>query len=261
MEVDWLELWRELAMATSRPNNLEYKRIRRIDPNRKPTARPDPLLDLVLRDVGSQDAVIEIGPGSGRWSIPIAKVAKSVTIIEPSVNMLSALCHNVADARITNIKTMQSSWEAATVEVHDLVVCAHAMYSSPDLAAFVNKMASHARKRCYLAIRLPAYDGIIGELSLQIYGRRHDSPNAIIAYNALYSLGICANILVEDFIYHWVDSTIEEAFTRAKRHLRLESTYCHDELIRLTLTRRLTHKRNLFVWPDGMRSALLWWSP
>jgi hypothetical protein len=110
-------------------------------------------------------------------------------------------------------------------------------------------------------LRLPPHDGITGELSLSIYGERHDSPNAIIAYNALYSMGIYANVLVEDGIYHWINSTFEEAFARAKRHLRLESSAAHDELIRDTLIRRLTYKDNSYIWPDGMRSALLWWSP
>jgi hypothetical protein len=173
--------------------------------------------------------------------------------------MLSELCRRSIDATVTNIEMVHGAWETADVEIHDLAVCAHAMYSNPDFASFINKMASHTRKKCYLAIRLPAYDGVVGELSLQVYGQRHDSPNAIIAYNALYSLGICANLLVEDSVHHWVDDTLEAAFTRAKRHLRLQSVYCHDELIRSTLKRRLKRQGDLFIWPDGMRSVLLWW--
>jgi hypothetical protein len=108
---------------------------------------------------------------------------------------------------------------------------------------------------------LPPSDGIIGELSLSIYGHHHDSPNAIIAYNALYSVGIYANVLVESDIYRWADNTFEEAFARAKRHLRLQSSTTYNTLIRDTLAKRLSLLNNCYVWPDGMRSALLWWSP
>jgi hypothetical protein len=135
------------------------------------------------------------------------------------------------------------------------------MYSSPDLAFFVRKMEQHTRKTCYLAVRLLPVDGVISELHKTIYGSPHDSANAIIAYNALYSLGIYANVLVEHDIYRWTNNTLEEAFIRARRHLRLDSNHDFDGLIRDTLQKRLTPSERGFVWPDGMRSALLHWSP
>jgi hypothetical protein len=120
-------------------------------------------------------------------------------------------------------------------------------------------MEQYARKRCYLSVRLPPCDGVIGELSTSIHGHPHDSPNAIIAYNALYSLGIYANVLTEDSIQHWQNSTLEEAFARAKRHLRLENDNTYDHKIRNALQLRLKYVNGSYVWPDGMRSALLWW--
>jgi len=122
-------------------------------------------------------------------------------------------------------------------------------------------MEQHAIKRCFLSLRIPPADGILGELSLAIYGSRYDSPNAIIAYNALYSMGIYANSLIEEGISHWTNSTLEEAFTRAKRHLHLQNTTEFDNLITDTLNRRLKKTANSYVWPEGMRSALFWWTP
>ena len=92
--------------------------------------------------------------------------------------MLDVLRENIKTSQ-ENIQIIQSSWEEAYVEVYDIVVCAHAMYSSPDLALFVHKMEQHTRKTCYLAIRLPPVDGVIGELSNAIYGRLYDSANAV----------------------------------------------------------------------------------
>ncbi len=260
VKIDWLELWRELVNAASQSKSSELAR-RYETHSRKKAERPDPLLDFVLRNIDNQVALLEVGAGSGRWTISLAKIAKTVTVIEPSDAMLDMLLENIATANVNNIHILQTSWEEAVVQPHDVIVCAHAMYASPDLAAFVHKMEQYARKRCYLAMRLPPYDGIIGELSLSIYGHPHDSPNAIIAYNALYSMGIYANVLVEDGIYRWVNSTFEEAFARAKRHLHLELSAIHDALIRDTLARRLRYSNNSYIWPDGMRSALLWWSP
>jgi SAM-dependent methyltransferase len=260
MENDWLKLWRKLVLAGPPTSNSELAKTYKVHA-RKRNERPDQLLGFILREIDDETSVLDIGAGSGRWTIPLAKTAKTVTAVEPSSAMVDNLHRNITSAKLNNIQITQSSWEDAIVEPHDITVCAHAMYASPDLASFVRKMERYAIKTCYLAIRLPPFDGIIGELSLGIYGRYHDSPNAIIAYNALYSIGIYANMLVESDIYRWTDKTFEEAFARAKRHLRLQSSNTHDTLIRDTLAKRLSLLNNCYVWPDGMRSALLWWSP
>jgi len=260
METDWLKLWRELVLAGPPTSSSELAKRYKVHAGKR-NERPDKLLDFILREIDGETTVLDIGAGSGRWTIPLAKTAKTVTAVEPSNAMVDNLHRNVASAKLNNIQITQSSWEDAIVEPHDITVCAHAMYASPDLASFVRKIERYTTRTCYLAIRLPPFDGIIGELSLGIYGRHHDSPNAIIAYNALYSIGIYANMLVESDIYRWTDNTFEEAFARAKRHLRLQSSTTYDTLIRDTLAKRLSLSNNCYVWPDGMRSALLWWSP
>ena len=261
VETDWLELWRELVTAitqtTSRQSMDRYETHFR----KKTHERPDPLLDFILQDVENQSTVIDVGAGNGRWAIPIAKKAKDVTAVEPWDSRLNILRQNMATANLRNIHIVQAPWEEALVEPHDIIVCAHTASTNPEFAAFIRKMERHTKKRCYLAVSLPPRNGIIGKLSLSIYGHSYDSPNAIIAYNALYSIGIYANMLVEEDIYHWVDSTFEKAFARAKRHLRLESSAAHDKLIRDTLSHHLTYTDNLYLWPDGIRSALLWWNP
>ncbi len=260
MERNWLDLWRELVITTSHPR--DSKLVSKYETHaRRREERLDPLLDFILENINSETTIIDIGAGSGRWTIPLSKIARSVTAIEPSAAMVNMLQGNLVSARVSNVEIIQSSWEEAVVQPHDIIVCAHAMYASSDLEVFVRKVEQYARKRCYLAIRLPSADGIIGELSLSIYGHRHDSPNAIVAYNALYAMGIYANVLVESNNSQWTDTTLEQAFDRAKRHLHLGSSTTYDNLMRETLARRLSLLNNTYLWPDGMRSALLWWSP
>lgn len=268
-EVDWLGLWRELVLG--RRNQLnnddtafsfhdkERARQYEVATRRKNREKKDALLDFVRQNLGSTQTVLDIGAGTGRWTLPLAKVARRVTAVEPSAAMLGILRENAATARADNIDTVQSTWDEAAIECHDIAVCAHAMYSSPDLAAFVGKMEQYARKRCYLAMRLFPSDGIMSELARSIYGLPSDSPNFIIAYNALYSLGIYANVLVEESNYHWTNHDIESALARAKRHLHLGSNTEYDELIHRTLVRRLINDEGAYRWPDGMHSALLWW--
>ncbi|MFC1910654.1 class I SAM-dependent methyltransferase [Chloroflexota bacterium] len=258
-EIDWLELWRALIIANPHtPDSEPIKRYKTHAYQRRKS--PDPLLDFILQSIDSGTTVIDVGAGNGRWTIPVAMSARIVIAIEPDGDMIEVLRKNVKTAR-GNIQIVQSSWEEARVEIHDVVVCAHAMYSTPDFATFVRKMEQQARQTCYMAIRLPPVDGVLGELTSAIYGHPYDSANAVIAYNALYSMGIYANMLVENGINYWVNDTFEEAFIRAKRHLCLQSNSTYDGLIRDTLHKRLILSNNRYVWPDDMRSALLWWNP
>jgi 2-polyprenyl-3-methyl-5-hydroxy-6-metoxy-1,4-benzoquinol methylase len=259
LEIDWLKLWQELIVFNSTfYNEDQIKRYKKHTANKK--ERPDPLLDFMLKNVDSGMTVLDIGPGNGRWTIPLAKAVRCVTVVEPAQDMASMLRKNTRAAGV-DVKIIASSWEETVVEPHDVVVCAHAMYNSPDLALFVRKMEQNARESCYLSIRMPPVDGIIGELSRAIYGRIYDSPNAMIAINALYFLGIYPNVLVENNIHYWTNDTLEEAFIRAKKHLHLATEQTHDNLILKTLEKRLSYSNNHYTWPDGMRSALLWWKP
>jgi SAM-dependent methyltransferase len=259
-EVDWLELWRELVMRTFRPET--GRMVEKFKAHaQKRMERPDPLLDFIRKEINAQDTVVEIGPGTGRWTIPLAKTIKSVTAIEPTAAMADILRENIGNAGLDNVDIISQTWEEASLSIHDIAICAHGMYGSPDLAEFVRKMERFARKKCYMAVRLPPADGIMGDLSLNIYGSRHDSPDAVIAYNALYSMGIYANVLVENGSVNWVNATREDAFRRAKKHLHLEASGTYDEMIHSTLNRRLSFSDGVYSWPDGMRSALLWWTP
>jgi SAM-dependent methyltransferase len=260
-EIDWLELWRKLVTRKLHPKTEKLVERYKAHGQRQ-RERPDSLLDFIRKEIVAHDTAIDIGAGTGRWTIPLAQTIKSVTAVEPTSGMAEMLKENLDNSGLRNVEVLSQTWEDATPSMHDIVICAHGMYASADLAAFVRKMERYSRKKCYLAIRLPPADGILSELSLKIYGCRHDSPDAVIAYNALYTMGIHTNVMVENRMVNWVNETVEEAFIRTKRHLRIEtSETTYDDLIRSTLDSRLSFSNGVYSWPDGMRSALLWWSP
>jgi FkbM family methyltransferase len=130
VEIDWLELWRELVVANL--HTLDSAPTKRYEAHSyRKKQRPDPLLDCVVQSIDASMTILDIGAGNGRWTIPLARKAKSVTAIEPDADMLNELRENIKTGS-GNIQNIQSSWEDAEVEVHDIAVCAHAMYSSPD---------------------------------------------------------------------------------------------------------------------------------
>jgi SAM-dependent methyltransferase len=263
VETDWLTLWKELSEAFLDPGpEADEGMANRFRTQRHAkAARPDELLDVVVARTGAGASVLDVGAGTGRWTIPLARKARRVTALEPSPAMREMLRAAVTDAGLGNVGVVAGGWEDAEVAPHDVAVAAHSMYTSPDLLGFVRFMDEHAKRACYLEMRLPPADGIIGDLSLRIHGRLHDSPNAVIAYNALHAMSIRVNVLVEEDARYRVDATFEEALARTRSHLRLEEGTEHDDLIRRVLEERLTQTDAGWRWPDGKRSALLWWRP
>ena len=264
-EPDYIQLWQDLTTRghgwfSSKFDRRDKAQAYDIASQKKNLGRRDILLDFVKQQLRPEDTAIDIGAGTGRWTIPLAGVISRVTAIEPSKAMSDILMYNAEKAGVAaKINLVSETWENAVVEKHDVVACFHAMYMSADFKAFIHKIESHARKYCYLGIRHFPIDGIIQELGEKIHGNRHDSPNFIIAYNALYQMGIYANVFMEDLQQTWTDPTLEDAFARAKRHLNLVDDQSYDKLVRMTLERRLIFQDNVFRWPDSMSTALVWW--
>ncbi len=268
-EANYLEMWRELVMShrgqqfhgeRSSFNRKEKAEAYEAGTRRKNRERPDVLVEFVRDNLKPGETALDIGAGTGRWTVPLATAAARVAAVEPAGPMMDILKRNAADAGVADkIDFVPSTWEAAEVGVHDIVTCAHAMYMNPDFAGFIRKVEAHARKRCYIGIRHFPIDGIIQELNEKIYGTIHDGPNFIVAYNALYQMGIYGNVMLEALQHRWHDESIDSAFDRAKRHLRVQDTNKYDDLIRSTLERRLKLREGLYYWPDGMNSALIWW--
>jgi 2-polyprenyl-3-methyl-5-hydroxy-6-metoxy-1,4-benzoquinol methylase len=209
---DYLAMWRDLTLRGGRPSASGFDRRERAESydvasRRKNRGRRDGLLELIRANLRPEDTVVDIGAGTGRWTIPLAEAAARVTAVEPARAMSDILIRNAAETGVScKIDIVTATWEEATVGMHDIAVCFHGIYMSADLAAFVDKMEAHARRRCYLGLRHIAVDGIIQELALEIHGNRHDSPNFIVAYNALYQMGIYATFISRATVFMTVSS-------------------------------------------------------
>jgi SAM-dependent methyltransferase len=272
-DIDWKHLWQDLADKFRAPPKqggwdvadrwAKRAHSRGYNGDRRERDREDPLMRFLLARLQPDDTVLDIGAGTGRWSIPMARICKKVTALDVSSRMLEILSENAAAEKVTNINPVVGDWAVADVEPHDHVLSSHAAYISPDIVGYVRKMERSALEACYLVMRVPRHDGVIGELSLHIHGTFHDSPNFIVGYNALLQAGIAGHVIMEERgrQWHnetWHNETLDAALERAKRHLHL-STNEHDSMIMDLLKERLAFREGQYWWPDWMRSALVWW--
>lgn len=265
---NWIQFWCELSErfgATPRQGNgsVEGRWSRRArsggySEEQRKRDRDDQLMRFLLDRLEPEDTVLDIGAGIGRWSIPMAMVCRKVTALDAKPRMLEILHENATAEGVANIETILGEWYTAKVVPHEHVLSCHSVYISPDIAGYVRKMECFALKGCYMVMRVPRHDGIIGELSRRVHGTFHDSPNFIAGYNALLQMGIAGHVVMEEQGRPWHNKTLQDALSRAKRHLQLHAD-THDNMIMDILKERLVLRDGRYWWPDGMRSALVWW--
>jgi 2-polyprenyl-3-methyl-5-hydroxy-6-metoxy-1,4-benzoquinol methylase len=269
---DWNSLWRELveikeesrkgkSSKGSKEDIWAGRAVEFKEGVQRKWVRPDSSRDFILSHMDSSSTVLDIGAGTGAWSILLSQRAKHVTAVEPSPSMMKVMQESLEEQNIKNVSIVQGSWPDVLVEPHDFSLCSHAMYACPDLAAFVLKMAACTRRMCFLLLRAPSLSGVRAEAAQHIWGQPLDSPNFTIAYNILLQIGIYANVQMEDTGL-WKPRTslsLEEALTHMHRFLGLGDSDKYDAYLMDLLRRRLVWKNGRYVWPPEVRSALIYW--
>ncbi len=273
---DYARLWRQLAETKSRSWTGEKGSDPRQDPDawrdkarsyyehvQRRWVQPDSSRDLVVQWLDSHpgSTVLDIGAGPGAWTVLMAQHAREVTAVDPSAAMLEVLRENAAHAGLSNVRVIHAPWPEAEVDPVDASLCFHAMYASLDLPAFITRMIAVTRCACFLGLRVPTHDGLMAQISRRIRGHDHDSTNFQVAYNVLLQMGICANVLMEDsgLWQPWTSPNLEEALRDVKRRFGLPTHSEHDGWLTDLLRDNLTLQDGTYVWPRGVRSALVYW--
>jgi peptidoglycan-N-acetylglucosamine deacetylase len=90
------------------------------------------------------ERVLEVGAGTGIFTIPIARHCREVTAVDISRNMLVELERKAAEEGITNIRTILCNVEKSEIEGTFSVICAFvSLEYMSDLSRLLLKLTSH----------------------------------------------------------------------------------------------------------------------
>ena len=164
---------------------------------------PTPTARVVLGLLPPGGALLDVGAGTGRASLPVAARGHWLTAVERNSAMAQAL-RSEAEAAGVAVRVVEGSWPEVAVEAgrHDVAVCSHVVYDVRDLVPFLQ--ALHG------AVRV----GVVLEA-----GERHPWANLIPYYRALHGLdrpeGPTGDLLAEVVtevvgvspeVEHWIGS-------------------------------------------------------
>ncbi|MCD4742541.1 MAG: class I SAM-dependent methyltransferase [Desulfobacteraceae bacterium] len=209
--------------------------------------------------------LLDVGAGTGKWSMLASPYAAKVTALEPSSAMQQVFRRKIENEKITNIDIVTGTWPEDDVGPHDYILSSHSIYGVRDFKAFVNKMSARATRGCIMILRVPLADSVMAEAARHVLSQPYDSPNFQIAYNLLLGMDIYPDIIMEKGGKWppWNHDSFEEALDDLKNRLGLINSSVdslkHDAFLSGLLEKSLIREKGKYVWPTGNRSALVYW--
>ena len=184
--------------------------------------------DIAGMHLTRRDRVLEIGPGPGTYTLPIAKRVHSLTAVEPLYGMRQVLLENAAASGLANISVVPALWEQVDIRrdlspPYDLVLAAFSL-DMPDLCAAVRKMtAAAAGNIClYWFAGDTSCDRRCSELWPVLYGRAYrPQPKFDTLVNVLSDMGIYPRIQFFPFYRRTVFPSLDAAADVYRRRFQV----------------------------------------
>lgn len=269
--------WQALIQARATQMDMAYahlgrtsadfwdRRARSFHRATRTSAINDPLYLFLREHVTSQQSILDVGAGTGRFTLALASLAAHITALEPNASMLSYLREEVAAHGLTNVTLIQSAWENAPTDIHaDLVICSHVLYPILDIVPFLQKLHAASKQACYLYLRANSIDTLTAPLWQHFHGTaRCLPPGYIHALDVLYEQGIYANVAVVTTPFALSYPSLQDAEDELLEQLILEDSKSTRANLRTLLADWLiTCDNGSWRSPEqAMTSAILWWQP
>jgi len=154
MIVDWSQEWKQYRESSHWTQKLKqkgitseqfwdgYKMADRNEEYDRLAGYPGLILDRMLRFAGPDSSVLDIGAGAGAYTIPLAKAARKVTVVEPSRGQIARLMRRADREGLENIEVINKRWQDvidAELESYSLVNAAYCFHM-PDIRPALQKM-------------------------------------------------------------------------------------------------------------------------
>jgi SAM-dependent methyltransferase len=205
-----VERWQAMIDARARQMDAAYARLGRSSADfwdrrakgfhrsTKDSVTNDPFYLRLRQQVTPETTILDVGAGTGRFTLALAPLAKQIVAIEPNETMLEYLRQDAEKRNLHNIVLRQETWQDTSQDLTgDLVICSHVLYPIRDIVPFLTKLNAAAQQHCYIYMRATPMDALTAPIWKHFHGdERCLPPGYIHALDILYEMGIYANVEV-----------------------------------------------------------------
>ncbi len=217
------------------------------------------ILPRLLQHIEPATQILEIGPGSGAFTLPLASAALEVVAVEPSPFMRSVLTRKLSDTGITNVNLVSQRIEDGLEMISgpfELALASHSIYNIMPIDTVVRKLVQLA-PHVYFLIGTGEQRGWVSLLYRRFKGRDRDAfPQLRHFYPVLLEMGIYADVEIIWTSANYVCDSEEALVEWWRRQLHIDGE--HREMLRDALL-RIAERRGKHVGIyDRHRTALVW---
>lgn len=175
--------------------------------------------------VSQSSRVLEIGPGSGAFTLPLARAVKQVVALEPSASMRQILVNRLDEAWLTNVRIVPCKVEDGLAELDgefDLAFASHSLYNVEPMDAVLRALMHVARR---VMILMGTGDNVDWQraLFLQFRGKPRVLPPSFREfYPLLMEMGIYADVEILPTSYNYVYASEDALLDDWQRRLQLD---------------------------------------
>lgn len=240
------------------------RRARGFHRSTRDTVRADPFYLRVHEVVTPRTSVLDVGAGTGRFTLALAPLARQVTAVEPNTAMLNYLQQDAHAQGLTNITMMQAKWEEAPADLQaDIVLCSHVLYPILDIGPFLARLDAATQQACYLYLRATHIDTLTAPLWRHFHGaERCLPPGYVHALDVLYEMGIYANVEIAKQASPVLRfPSLDVAVDEMQEQLILPATDQVRHELRELLASWLVERDGMLAPPQHeMTVAIIWWT-
>ena len=202
--------------------------------------------------------VLEIGPGSGTLTIPLAQRVKRIVAVESSDTAVDYLKRNLEESRVENVTILNANWlnvdDREIKDRFDLAVCSHFLWQVKDVEKHLRKMENASRGYC--AVIQPAGRAeIVKELWRKIMGKDYKGefdPDAdYFVYFILRLWGRLVNVRIMNYC-------TERNFEQEVRYIAsFIGRYVEVDIQLKEVIEQHVSERN----KEQQSAVVMWWTP
>lgn len=267
-----IEAWREKVLAFDRymedirGDGQEHGHGRRVFASEPvdPYRTDDPALNGLYEVVGEGAEVLDVGGGAGRFALPLATRAKSVTVVDPSAESLDLLRTRVAEFGFTNLTAVQERWEEAEVPSGDVVLCSWALHHVVEAAPFVRKLEESARDRVVILEMMATPVSQMAPFYERVHGKSLTPlPGVQDLLNLLWAMDIFPDVTMVSPEVPVLGKDLSSTLEKLRGMLAVEEGTDADDRLRAAADELLEESgEGLIVRGASMRrQAIVTWRP
>lgn len=207
------------------------------------------------------NSLLDVGAGTGSLSLPLGKILKKVTCLEPSLSMVKILEKKARSQGLDNVTIVNSAWGKVRIPPHDAILVASVPGVLKDVGEFLAQAAPLVKKRFFLisGVGGEGHKFLFDELHPLLFHKEFKKGGDYLElYTALHRLGICADVEIFSYRFDQRFSGLDKAVDFWKEHLNTKDNR-HDAVLKDFLAKRLSPIKRGYVHKIRKRSALITW--